>query len=106
MAIQFRTARGVYAMSSAEPLEAGADWLVITLVMARADGVERVSFRCRIARSLLGVAYNGGVDDLIAHLQPWVEREFEQIREAALKSIRSERKLLEMVFDCEDRGPF
>ena len=34
------------------------------------------------------------------------DREFEQTREAALKSIRTERKLLEISFDAANRGPF
>jgi hypothetical protein len=106
MAIELKTGRGIYTILSAAPLESDADWLIPTLVMERADGVERVGFRCRIARSLLGTTYNGDVDDLIARLRPWVEREFEPTREAALKSIRTERRLLEMAFDSEHRGPF
>jgi hypothetical protein len=106
MAIELRTGRGIYTMFSAASPESDADWLTFTLVMERADGVERVGFRCRIAQSLLGTTHDGDLDGLIGRLKPWVEREFEQTREAALKSIRSERKLLEMVFDSEHRGPF
>ncbi len=47
-----------------------------------------------------------GVNQLLARLQPWVEREFEMLREAALKSIRSERKLYEVALDDSNRGPF
>jgi hypothetical protein len=39
-------------------------------------------------------------------LAPWFEREFEQTREAALKSLRSERKPLVVRFDREPPGPF
>jgi hypothetical protein len=39
-------------------------------------------------------------------LAPWFEREFEQTREAALKSLRSERKPLVLRFDREHPGPF
>ena len=35
-------------------------------------------------------------EKLIERITPWIEREFEQTREAALKSIRTERKLFEI----------
>ena len=44
--------------------------------------------------------------NFIDRITPWLEREFEQTREAALKSIRTERKLLEISFDAANRGPF
>jgi hypothetical protein len=37
-------------------------------------------------------------------LAPWFEREFEQTREAALKSLRSERKPLVVVSTASLRG--
>jgi len=43
---------------------------------------------------------------LIERIAPWLEREFEQTREAALKSIRTERHLLEISFDPTNPGPF
>ena len=45
-------------------------------------------------------------EKLIAQIAPWLEREFEQTREAALKSIRAEHKLLEISFDPAHPGPF
>ena len=45
-------------------------------------------------------------EKLINRIAPWLEREFEQTREAALKSIRTERKLLEISFDATHPGPF
>ena len=76
---------------------------MLTLALERADGIERVVFRCRIEASLAGAATP---EVLIERLRPWAEREFEMTREAALKSIRSERKLHEIVFDSANRGPF
>ncbi len=76
---------------------------MLTLALERADGIERVVFRCRIDCALGGA---NGPENLIARLRPWAEREFEMIREAALKSIRGERKLHEIVFDTSSRGPF
>jgi hypothetical protein len=45
-------------------------------------------------------------EKLIERIAPWLEREFEQTREAALKSIRAERHLLEISFDASNPGPF
>lgn len=74
------------------------------LSLERADGIERVVFRCRVAEVLLAP---GGAPDVIPErIVSWVEREFEQTREAALKSIRSEQKLFELVFDRDPRGPW
>src|SRR5271155_449595 len=84
--------------------EAGA--ILLTLALEGADGIERVVFRCRIDAGLVGVGTTADPDDLIERLQPWIEREFEMVREAALKSIRSARKLHEITFDNVNRGPF
>jgi hypothetical protein len=99
-----KTGRGIYAIASAGPLERNADAVVLTLSLERADGIEKVALRFRIATSLIG----GGdsPEKLIERITPWLEREFEQTREAALKSIRTERKLLEISFDAANRGPF
>jgi hypothetical protein len=106
VAVQIKTGRGIYDLSSAAPLEINTGGVALTLAMARADGVERVVFRCHIARILFGSGNTTDADALIACLQPWIEREFEQTREAALKSIRTERKLFELAFDRERPGPF
>jgi len=98
------TARGIYSIASARPLERIADSVVLTLSLERADGIEKVAVRFRIATSLIGDA--DSPEKLIERIAPWLEREFEQTREAALKSIRTERKLLEISFDGTHRGPF
>ena len=87
-----------------------ADEVTLTLSFERADGLERVGFLCTIARALAGASDdpNSGPEAgaILARLVPWFEREFEQTREAALRSLRSERKPLTVRFDREHRGPF
>ena len=78
--------------------------MIFALSLERADGIERVVFRCRVAEALL--VLDEAPDAIPERIASWVEREFEQTREAALKSIRSERKLFEVVFDGEHRGPW
>ncbi len=91
-------------MSLAGAAEKAAGWVIFTLSLEHADGIERVAFRCRVAEALL--APGEAPDAIPERIVSWVEREFEQTREAALKSIRSERKLFEVVFDRDHRGPF
>ena len=99
-----KTGRGIYAIASARPLERNADSVALTLSLERADGIEKVALRFRIATALIGDA--DSPEKLIERITPWLEREFEQTREAALKSIRTERKLLEISFDATHPGPF
>lgn len=98
------TPRGIYTIANARPLERTDDAAVITLSLERADGIEKVALRFRIATGLIGAA--DSPEKLINRIAPWLEREFEQTREAALKSIRTERKLLEISFDTTHPGPF
>ena len=104
MPIEIRSGRGLYRLVEAAPSESSPDSFVLTIALERADGVERVVCRFRIARELI----DNDVESvaLIERLRPWLEREFEPAREAALKSIRSERKLHEVIFDRTHRGPF
>ena len=104
MPVQIRTARGAYDLALAAPPEFDNAAIVLTLAMERADGIERVALRCRVERILVASEADSGA--LVARLQPWLEREFEQTREAALKSIRTERKLYELRFDSANPGPF
>ena len=105
MPTTLKTGRGVYALESAAPLERAADSVVLTLSVTRADGIEKVAFRCRIAMVMLQSA-DEAPDKLIERLAPWLEREFEQTREAALKTMRTEYRLLEISFDSAHPGPF
>ena len=98
------TPRGIYAIANARPIERNDDSVVLTLSLERADGIEKVALKFRIATALTGDA--DSPEKLIERIAPWLEREFEQTREAALKSIRTEHKLLEMSFDAQHPGPF
>ena len=104
MGVEISTGRGVYRLSAAAPLECTGGNVVLTLAMERADGIERIVTRCRIARALLGEPPE--TDAIIEQLKGWLAREFEATREAALKAIRSERRLHEIMFDQANHGPF
>jgi hypothetical protein len=79
---------------------------VLTLALDHVDGIERVTLRCRIAERLLAPEQLSSIDAILARLAPWLEREFEQTRELALKTIRSERCLLEIAFNSARPGPW
>jgi len=101
-----KTGRGIYTIASAAPLGRATGSVVLTLSLERADAIERVALRCRIATGLIGNSDSDSPEKLIERIAPWLEREFEQTREAALKSIRTERHLLEISFDPTNPGPF
>ena len=100
------TSRGIYTIANARPPERTADAVVLTISLDRSDGIEKVALTCRIANVLLLPGSSVSPEKLIERITPWLEREFEQTREAALKSIRTERKLLEISFDQSNPGPF
>lgn len=103
---EIRTARGAYAIKIAVPLDHADDCSVVTLGLERADGIEKIALKVRIADSLLKSAQVDTTEKIVERLAPWLEREFEQTREAALKAIRTERRLLEISFDASHPGPF
>ena len=104
MGAAIATGRGVYHLSAAAPLECTNASVLLTLAMESADGIERVVTKWRIARELLGEPPESNA--IIEQLKGWLAREVETIREAALKAIRSERRLHEIRFDQGTRGPF
>jgi hypothetical protein len=106
MSIKIETGRGIYQLKSAAPIERSENSIVLTLSLERADGIEKVAFRCRIATAILSADDLDAPDKLIELLGPWIKRDFEMTRETALKTIRSERRLLEINFDSATRGPF
>jgi hypothetical protein len=101
--VELKTARGLYNLALAKEPQTLPDATLLTLSLERRDGIEKVALQCRVAR---GLASSDGTDELLAKLAHWIERDFEMTREYALKSIRSERKLMELVFDETNRGPF
>ncbi len=106
MSAEFNTARGRYRLTLAAPSGDAGDEAMLTLAYERADGLERVGFQCMIADGLAGVDDLRDPAALLRRLRPWFEREFENTREAALKSIRTERRPLVVRFDREHPGPF
>ncbi|MGH7812520.1 MAG: hypothetical protein ACREQI_00755 [Candidatus Binataceae bacterium] len=104
MPIKIATGRGIYSIEAAAPALREAGAIVLTLILKRADGIETVALRCRIAEEIAGSPANP--DDLLARLAPWIEHEFEMTRELALKTIRSGHRMMELFFDAANRGPF
>jgi hypothetical protein len=80
--------------------------VVLTLIYERADGLERVGFLCSIADGLSDAVNPGDPEAWLEAIAPWFEREFEQTREAALKSLRTQRRPLVVRFDRGHPGPF
>ncbi len=106
MAVTISTGRGFYQLETGVPEKRPDGGIVFAVSLARSDGVERIAFRCRVAAGLAGSVANESPDAIVGRLAKWLGREFEQTREAALKSIRAEHKPLELVFDALSRGPF
>src|SRR5437016_11338330 len=103
MAVEISTGRGLYRLAMAAPLQCDDESVTLTLSMERADGIERMVTRCRVARSLLNE--EPAPEAILERLKSWLAREFEQTREAALKAIRSEHRLYEITFDLANRAP-
>ncbi|HYL58204.1 MAG TPA: hypothetical protein VEU51_04995 [Candidatus Acidoferrales bacterium] len=106
MSATIKTARGVYAIKIAVPIDRADDFSVVTLGLERADGIEKIALKVRVANSLMKSAQIDTPEKIVERLAPWLEREFEQTREAALKGIRVERRLFEISFDASHPGPF
>jgi hypothetical protein len=100
VAQSIKSGRGTYHLKSAgAPERVGDSWL-LTIALERADGIEKIALRCRVP----GPPENDGgetaaVEKLLQHIAPRVERDFEHLREEALKSIRTERRLFEFAFE-------
>ena len=104
MAVSIKTGRGDYLLKTGAPDQRDAKAILLTLVLERCDGIERVAFRCRVAAGLVDPTTDS--EAIMSRLAPWLEREFEMTRESALKTIRSEHRMLEISFDACNRGPF
>jgi hypothetical protein len=101
--LELKTSRGAYILTLAREPQELSNGTLLTLSLERRDGIETMALQCRVDK-VLAVCDEPNV--ILAKLGHWIERDFEMTREAALKSIRSERKLLEIVFDEANRGPF
>ncbi len=95
--VLLNTPRGRYRLVLLE--QAGTGPWVLTVSVEHAGGLEKFAFRCLLSQ---GSLQRLGIDHpsaACAGMAGWVEREFETVREAALKSIRTERRLTEFSLD-------
>jgi hypothetical protein len=99
------TARGVYLLRLASKLEPAGDAIGLTITLERADGIEKVALRCLIPPARLSEDERADPAKTEPRLEEWLVSGFEQIREAALKSIRNERRLWEARF-LDSPGPW
>lgn len=88
-----QTPRGRYFLTSAAPLEHTADGVVVTLSLEAASGIERIGFQCLLPPDFSLESEPA----LVEKVSSAVRSDFEVIREAALKSIRTERRLYRLV---------
>ncbi|HUY20277.1 MAG TPA: hypothetical protein VNE82_21780 [Candidatus Binataceae bacterium] len=95
---RINTARGAYFLRLGSELEETPEAVAFTIVLERADGIEQVALRCLIPTAQLSDLERDNPEEIEQRLEPWLQSGFEQIREAALKSIRSERQLSEVRF--------
>jgi predicted YcjX-like family ATPase len=106
--IVLKTGRGDYLLKLAAPPELSGDALILPLVMEHRAGLERVGLICRVALQKADAPKShcsfgellepdSQADrELLKRIAAGFEREFEQVREAALRSIRAERKPLQI----------
>jgi len=106
LASAIQTGRGVYLLDLVGGAEMTADAVILPLKLEHQGGIERIVFRCRIARGLLDARLAEQPAVFVERLASWIEREFEQLREQALKSIRSGQRLFELGIDQGRPGPF
>jgi hypothetical protein len=104
--VSLQTPRGTYRLNLVEEAQVGVGPWTMTLSAEHAGGLEKFAFQCRIAAELVQRSGITDCDGARARLAPWLERQFEAVREAALKSIRSERRLIQIEFDQANPGPF
>lgn len=106
VAREIKTARGLYRLEMAEGPSRVGQYLSFVVSAVRADGIERVTFRCSVEEEL--AATLGGRESAVwlDRAAAWLAGDFDHLREAALRSIRTERRMAEFVFDHEHPGPF
>jgi hypothetical protein len=102
---RINTARGVYLLRLGSELEETRETVAFTIVLERADGIEQVALRCLIPAGQLSDDERVNPEKIEARLETWMQSGFEQIREAALRTIRSERRLWEARF-IDAPGPW
>ena len=109
MTVEITTGRGRYRLALAGPpkvVRNAGEGLTLALHFERDDGMERVGLLCTIAAEIAGTVDTSDIDALLTLIAPWFEREFEQMREAALKSLRTEGRPYMVRFEAKSPGPF
>lgn len=104
--VLLNTARGTYRLTVSEESAHTDGSLALTMAAEHQGGLEKFAFRCQVASALVASMPATDSSAACARLGVWLQAQFEQIREAALKSIRSERRLAEFQFDQAHPGPF
>ena len=89
----FQTPRGLYSLTTAAPPERETDGVVVTLSLEAASGIERIAFQCVLAPDFSLESESA----LLEKVSSVVRSDFEVIREAALKSIRTAHRLHRLV---------
>lgn len=103
--VRLSTSRGTYRLTVVETASAPGGLVAATLSLAHQGGLEKFALRCRLG-GIMGQEPEPAPAAIAERLAPSLEKHFEQLREAALKSIRAERKLLELSFDPDSSNPF
>ncbi|MBF6570262.1 MAG: hypothetical protein IVW54_15430 [Candidatus Binataceae bacterium] len=98
------TARGVYRLQLPAIPECSGDTYAFTITLERADGIEKVALRCIVPANQLTTDELAAPELIELRLEAWLVAGFEQIRESALRTIRSERRLWEVRFR-DQAGP-
>jgi hypothetical protein len=96
-----QTARGPYILSLVGEPERSNERVILTISMESGNGIERVAIRCALASTQVR---SGQENAVIERIGVWIAAEFEKVREAALKSVRAEHKLLMIPIGPDWRG--
>ncbi len=105
MAQSIKSGRGTYHLIFAAPPEHVGDTWTLTIALERTDGIEKIAMRCRVpAPAENDSGESAALEKLLQHIASRIERDFEHLREEALKSIRTDRRLFEVAFDAIDHG--
>ena len=103
MAISIPTGRGIYLVGLAGKIEAEGATIILPIKLEHQGGLERIALLCRIEWAGDESASDQGerMIELVASL---IERDFERVREQALKSIRNDKRLFELHIDPTSAG--
>ncbi len=96
-----KTGRGLYALKLGDKPRQESDALVLPIVLEHKEGLERLGFVCRLLGAWAAVREGDELSEVLARIGEHVSRDFERLREAALKSWRAEKKLYELTMPAK-----